>query len=101
LKKLKERWEIDSNWQLIIILLVFSITGSAAAKLAGPTMDFLGFSRDIGGFLYWTIRIILIFPLYQILLVFFGWLFGQHKFFWKFEKKMIRRLKLGFLLKKE
>jgi len=101
LKKLKERWEIDSNWQLIVILLVFSITGSAATKLAAPTMGFLGISEDIGSFFYWTIRILLIFPLYQFLLVFFGWLFGQHNFFWKFEKKMIRRLRLGFLLKEE
>ena len=101
MKKLKERWEIDSNWQLIVILLVFSITGSAATKLAAPTMELLGIGRDIGDFFYWAIRILLIFPLYQVLLVFFGWLFGQHKFFWKFEKKMIRRMRLGFLLKEE
>ena len=41
--------------------------------------------------------ILLIFPVYQILLVAFGWLFGQFKFFWNMEKKMLRRLGLGFL----
>ena len=31
---------------------------------------------------------------YQMLLVFFGWLFGQFQFFWEFEKKMLRRFGL-------
>ncbi|MGB5647230.1 MAG: DUF6787 family protein, partial [Muriicola sp.] len=32
-------------------------------------------------------------------LVLFGWLFGQFRFFWNFEKKMLHRIGLGFLLK--
>jgi hypothetical protein len=39
----------------------------------------------------------LIFPIYQVLLVFFGFIFGQFKFFWNFEKKMLSRMGLGFL----
>ena len=99
MKKLKERWGIDSNWQIFVILLVFAITGSSAAKLAGPLTEFIGLSKEVGGFLYWTIRILIIFPIYQVLLVFFGWLFGEYQFFWNFEKKMLRRMKLGFLIK--
>ena len=99
MKKLKEKWDIDSNWQIFVILLVFAITGSSAAKLAGPLTEFIGLSKDVGGFIYWTIRILIIFPIYQVLLVFFGWLFGEYQFFWNFEKKMLRRMKLGFLIK--
>ena len=99
MQKLKDRWGIESNWQLFVILLVFSVTGSTAAKLAGPVVEMVGLSKDMGGFLFWTIRILLIFPLYQMFLVFFGWLFGEYHFFWKMEKKMLRRLKLGFLIK--
>jgi hypothetical protein len=36
----------------------------------------------------------LIFPLYQVLLVLIGALFGQFSFFWGFEKKMLRRFGL-------
>ncbi|HAV54440.1 MAG TPA: diacylglyceryl transferase, partial [Aequorivita sp.] len=36
MKKLKERWNIETNGQLFIIFLVFAITGSSAAKLAAP-----------------------------------------------------------------
>jgi len=39
----------------------------------------------------------LIFPIYQVLLVFVGFVFGEFKFFWEFEKKMLYRIKLGFI----
>jgi uncharacterized membrane protein YdbT with pleckstrin-like domain len=105
MKKLKERWGIESNFGIIMILVVFSVTGSSALKIARPFLDYIGFTRDIFtddwyfSLLYWTVRIMIIFPIYQILLVVFGWLFGQFKFFWKFEKKMLGRLGLGFLFK--
>ncbi|QXP53387.1 diacylglyceryl transferase [Cellulophaga sp. HaHa_2_95] len=105
MKKLKERWGIESNFGIIMILLVFSITGSSALKIARPLLDYIGFTRDnfaddwYFSILYWTVRILIIFPIYQVLLVVFGWLFGQFKFFWNFEKKMLSRLGLGFLFK--
>jgi hypothetical protein len=105
MKKLKERWEIDTNFEVVIILIVFAITGSSSVKIARPLLELIGFSRaifpedGIYTFLYWTTRILIIFPIYQFLLVLFGWLFGQFKFFWKFEKKMLGRLGLGFLFK--
>lgn len=100
MKRLKERWGIDSNWQLTVIFIVFAITGSTAAKFAGPLLDFLGMYKETtNGWIYWPVRILAIFPIYQILLVFFGWLFGEFSFFWAFEKKMLRHLGLSFLLK--
>lgn len=99
MKKLKERWNITSNWQLTVIFIVFALTGSSAAKFAAPLTDFIGVTRDMGWYIYWPVRIIIIFPIYQVLLVFIGWLFGEFKFFWAFEKKMLRRTGLGFLIK--
>lgn len=100
MNKLKARWGITTNWQVFVILLVFAVTGSTSAKFAGPVTDFFGITKDMGGFVYWTFRILIIFPIYQVLLVFFGWLFGEYTFFWNFEKKMLTRMGLGFLLKK-
>jgi len=42
MNKLKQRWGIDSNFQIIVILIVFALTGSSAAILAGPVCDFFG-----------------------------------------------------------
>ncbi|UGU16363.1 diacylglyceryl transferase [Sinomicrobium kalidii] len=101
MNKLKKRWGIRSNVQLFIILLVFAITGSSAAKLAGPLLGFFEMHEEnMHTFLYWTLRILLIFPIYQVLLVTFGWLFGQFEFFWNFEKKMLKRMGLGFIFTK-
>ena len=99
MKKLKERWGISSNFQLTIIFIVFAITGSSSAILAEVLMNAFGWSKtSMNLWLYWPLRIVLIFPAYQVLLVLFGFLFGQFKFFWDFEKKMLRRLGLGFFV---
>ncbi|MGY5846718.1 DUF6787 family protein [Salegentibacter sp. HM20] len=96
MNRLKQRWGIESNWQILVILLVFAITGSSSAKLAGPLCDFLGiYESTTPWFVYWTARLLLIFPIYQVLLVSFGWLFGQFEFFWAFEKKMLSRMGLA------
>ncbi len=95
MNKLKERWGVDSNWQLIAIFVVFAITGSTASFIGKPILAFLNISPETFTTLgYWIVRILLLFIMYQCLLVCFGWLFGQFKFFWTFEKKMIRRLGL-------
>ena len=93
MNKLKEKWGITSNYQIIIILLVFSITGSIAVWIAKPVLNLVGLDKEgVSPWLFWPIRIFIIFPIYQILIVIIGALFGQFKFFWAFEKKMLVRL---------
>jgi hypothetical protein len=102
MEKLKERWGITSNIQIILILIVFAINGSFAAWVANPVTAFLGISKTVtSGFIYWPLRIILIFPIYQLTLPIVGFLFGQFKFFWNFEKKFLRRIGFGFLFKEQ
>lgn len=98
MRRLKERWGIHSNFQLVMILVVFAVTGSSAAKLATPLTNLLGITANSASpWVYWPIRILMIFPIYQVLLVLFGFIFGQFRFFWNFEKKMLSRMGLGFL----
>ena len=93
MQKLKQRWGISSNWQIAVIFLVFAITGSTASYIGKPILNTLNItSQSLGGFAYWSLRIVLLFIMYQFLLVIFGWIFGQHQFFWGFEKKMLKRL---------
>ncbi len=93
MKKLKEKWGITSNFQLVIILIVFSVTGSISIWVARPLLDLLKIDRTVlSPLIFWPIRILIIFPIYQILIIIIGTLFGQFKFFWNFEKKMLVRL---------
>ena len=94
----KQRWNISSNWQVFVIVLVFAITGSSSALIVKPILNWFGITKTIFNvFLYWICYIILIFPIYQILLILFGFLFGQFHFFWHFEIKILYSLKLGFI----
>ena len=93
MRKIKEKWGITSDLQLIIILIVFSVTGSIAVWIAKPLLDFVGLDKTtLSPWVFWPIRISIIFPIYQVLIVIIGALFGQFKFFWNFEKKMLVRL---------
>jgi hypothetical protein len=97
MNKLKLRWNVTSNWQLFMIFIVFAITGSTASYLSKPITNYLGVSKEtMSLWIYWPIRILILFPIYQVMLVLIGTLFGQFKFFWNFEKKMLNRMKLGF-----
>ena len=102
MEKLKERWGITSNLQIFLILVVFAINGSFAAWVADPVTSWFGLTKGVtNGWVYWPLRILLIFPIYQLTLPIVGFVFGQFTFFWNFEKKFLTRLGLGFLFKKE
>jgi len=106
-ERLKQKWGITSNFQLVVIFIVFGITGSMSVRVAKPVLNFLyiypeTFEDLWGGLiLYWIIRILIVFPVYQVLLLFFGSLFLQFKFFWNFEKKILKRMGFKRFFKEE
>ena len=98
MRNFKQRWNISSNWQFFVIVLVFALTGSSAAMISKPILNWLGISKETHHIaLYLLLYILIIFPIYQVLLVSIGFLFRQFQFFWSFEKKMLRSMKLGFI----
>ena len=99
-QKLKLKWNIQSNFQLFVILLVFAITGSSSLLVADPILAYFNITDEtLNAWIYKPLRLILIFPVYQVLILIFGALFGQFQFFWNFEKKMLARM--GFKFFKE
>ncbi|ESU18534.1 hypothetical protein FCR2A7T_28270 [Flavobacterium cauense R2A-7] len=98
MSNLKERWNIKSNWQMAIIFVVFAITGTTASYLSKPILAWLGITKDnLHPVLYWILYILIILPVYKVLLVTIGTIFGQHTFFKNFVFKMLRGMKLGFI----
>jgi len=99
-EKLKHKWVIEQRWQMIAIFIVFAITGSTSVRVGRPIMHAIGITKEnLQPILYWILYVVVGLIFYQVFLVIFGWLFGQHKFFWNFEKKMLKRFGLGFLFK--
>jgi hypothetical protein len=91
-EKLGPSWGVTYRWELIAIFLVFAITGSLSARFSGPIMGLIGIeARNTSAWIFWPVRVLIVFPIYQVLLVAMGWVFGQFHFFWDFEKKMLSR----------
>ena len=100
MKRLKEKWGITSNFQLFIICVVFAITGSLSVLITEPVILFLFGDLDgLNPLLSWLLRMLILFPIYQALLLFFGFIFFQYKFFYQFEKKFLKKIGLKFLFR--
>ena len=99
LKKLKERWGITSNFQIVIIFIVFGITGSVSAYISGPLTNIIIGESELHWLIKLLIRIIVLTPIYQVLLLFFGYIFYQYRFFYNFVKKFMSFLGCGFLFR--
>ncbi|WP_347926016.1 DUF6787 family protein [Pontimicrobium sp. SW4] len=94
-KKLENKWIVDYKWEMIRIFIVFAITGTSSVFVGRPIIKLLGITKEnLNVFVYWFLYIIIGLIFYQILLVTIGWLLGQFKFFWDFEKKMLKRFGL-------
>lgn len=91
--RLKQKWGLKSNMQVFLVLVVFSITGSLAVFIRKPILKYFEIEQEnMNAVLYWTLRIGLIFPIYQVMLLIVGAVFGQFQFFWNFQKKLFGRI---------
>ena len=76
MKKIRDFFKVQSNYQLFIINIVFALTGASSVFVADYILDIFLVNRiDYGDFLYWLTRIILMLPTYQILLIIFQYPF--------------------------
>ena len=97
MEKIRSFFKVESNYQLFVINLVFAITGTSSLFVADYILDMLLITQEnYDNFFYWITRIILILPIYQILLIIFGILFGEFSYFWKMEKKTINKIRSIF-----
>lgn len=91
LEKLRERWNLKSTGQVIVVLIVFACTGFTVLYLKQPVLQFFAgdppFSTTATVVYY-----LLILPIYNVILLAYGFLFGQFSFFWAFEKRFVKRL---------
>ncbi len=102
MKKLKDRWGITTFYQLLLIIIIFAINGSLSARISNYLLTFIGINdANTHWLIYYIILIILVLPIYPFLLMGFGYLFGQSKFFFPFGKRMLSKIGLGFIFNKK
>lgn len=91
-EKLKKRWNIQTNFQVVVILVVFAITGSTTVYVKKLVFDLIQITSETGLWIKIPIYIIVILTIYNLLLLVVGFLFGQFRFFWEIEKKFFSRI---------
>jgi hypothetical protein len=100
MSKLKERWGVTSNFQVVLIIIVFSLNGTFATWVAKPVTGIFGLhSNTSNPWIFWPVRILLVFLIYQFTLPVVGFFFGQYKFFSNFSKKTLSRIGFKWLFK--
>ena len=93
INKLIKQFETKSTFNLFIIFVVFGISGSATLILSEPIIKLISYLILIdNNILLLSIRIFLIFFIYQIILIITGYLFGEFSYFYNFEKKMLKKI---------
>jgi len=99
-ERLKVKWNLKSDRQGGIIMLVFAVTGFSILFVKNPVFELFGYRSLEPGFWKVIAYIAIIYPLYQLLLITWGTLFGQFKFFIWMIKKMNGRFIQPFIKKK-
>ena len=93
-KKLQQKWKVG-GLQLFLILCTFAVTGSLTAFISERITNWVGFDENT--LFAWKILLrlgILIFG-YQFIILTVSFFFGQFRFFWNYEKKILA--KMGFI----
>ena len=87
--------KIDSFFQFVLVMIVFAITGSLSLIVTVSLFEVLNLNVDsFSPLVFWPLRIIFIFFVYQVLLLIIAIPFGQFRYFWQFEKKILSRFGL-------
>ena len=95
IQKMITVFHANSLSHLIIIFSVFAITGSLSVAVTEPIIQFINLKGSITFYpFYLIVRILIVLVCYNILLITFGTLAGQFKYFFNMQKKFLRRLKI-------
>lgn len=79
---------------MVLILCVFAITGFTTAYVSKAITAWVGFTDDTHWLAKLSLRLAVLIFGYQIILLTVAFLLGQFRFFWRFEKKLLQRLRL-------
>ena len=87
--KLKKKWKVESNLQMFLILCTFAVTGTTTAWISREITAWVGFNDQT----YWLwkalLRLTILVFGYQVIILVVSFLFGQFRFFWNYEKKIL------------
>ena len=95
IQNLIKKFNAKSKAQLLKIFFVFGLRGSFSLWISSPIMSALDLKNILSNYpLYIFFRILIIIPIYQLILIVIASIFGEFQYFWQFEKKFLKRIKI-------
>ena len=95
IQNLIKKFNAKSKIHLFIIFIVFGLSGSSSLWISSPILAALDLKDMLNNYpLYILFRVLIIIPIYQLILIVIATLFGEFEYFWKFEKKFLKRIKI-------
>lgn len=90
-RRFKLKWNIQSNWQLFRVMMVFAMAGQSILFSMPYVKDYFGVPNTIN--VLWRILffIFVSIPIYQVFLLFWSLLFGEIRFFIIFIKNTFQK----------
>ena len=89
LSKLQEKWKLNSIFQVIMVLIIFTLGGSTCAYLGRKLMPLIGLDKGVA---YWVVYILIVTVLWPACVLIYSILLGQYPFFRKYLSQMGRRM---------
>ena len=90
--KLRNYFKAKSINHLILIFIIFGISGSLTLILSEPIINFIKTNEIVENtFILLFLRLIIIFPLYQLVLISIATIFGEFNYFLSFGKSMFKK----------
>lgn len=91
LQPLMKKWNVSGR-DLVVILVVFAITGLTTAYISKAITGWVGFTDDTHWGWKLMLRLLMLIFGYQFILLTVAFLLGQFQFFWRFERNLLTRL---------
>jgi len=96
--KLQQKWNVGPL-QLFLILCTFAVTGTSTAWISRSITTWVGFDENTLWVWKLALRLVILIFGYQVIILIVSFFFGQFRFFWNYEKKILK--KIGVLPKSE
>ena len=95
IQNLIKKFNAKSKVHLLVIFFVFGLSGCFSLWISSPIMSALDLKNILNNYpLYIFFRVLIIIPIYQLILIVVASIFGEFQYFWKFEKKFLKRIKI-------
>ncbi|MEY2648274.1 MAG: hypothetical protein RL282_987, partial [Bacteroidota bacterium] len=96
--KLQQKWNVGPR-QLFFILCTFAVTGTTTAWISRSITAWVGFDENTLWVWKLLLRLSILIFGYQVIILIVSFFFGQFRFFWNYEQKILKRI--GILPKSE